>query len=337
MIDALPILILDVFSRCNCRCVMCDIWKRTTVRKFSPEDLASQLPAIERLRVEWVVLTGGEPLMHPELFRLCAPLKERGVRVTLLTTGLLLERFAREVVRYVDELIVSLDGPREIHNRIRRVPDAFERMAAGIRAVRKIRKKFPVAARSTVQRFNCGHLCGTVEAARSLGCDSISFLSADSHSSAFDHDAPGPARSFALTASDLDSLAAEVERLIASGECGRFIAERSEKLRRLVDQARWALGIGDPVAPPCNAPWVSAVVGADGAVRPCFFHPPVGNLAAGTSLEEVLNAPAAEAFRSGLKTATNPVCRRCVCSLNWKGRSFTDRSHLPDDFPGQRT
>jgi MoaA/NifB/PqqE/SkfB family radical SAM enzyme len=332
MIDSLPVLILDVFSRCNCRCVMCDIWKRTATHQFDPDDLNPQLPAIERLRVEWVVLTGGEPLMHPGLFRLCAPLKERGLRLTLLTTGLLLERFGREIAQYIDDVIVSLDGPPEIHNRIRRVPDAFERMSAGIRALRKIRNDFPVSARSTVQRLNCAHLCRTVEAARALHCDSISFLTADTHSSAFDHSGTAATRDISLAASDLDTLAAELERLIASGECGGFIAERPEKLRRLLDQARWALGIGDPVAPPCNAPWVSAVVGADGAVRPCFFHAPVGSIASGVPLDELLNAPAAHAFRSGLNVATNPICRRCVCSLNWKGRGFTDPSHLHDDF-----
>jgi hypothetical protein len=36
------------------------------------------------------------------------------------------------------------------------------------------------------------------------------------------------------------------------------------------------------VAPRCNAPWVSAVVETDGAVRPCFFQQAIGNLADGT-------------------------------------------------------
>ncbi len=317
-IDSLPILILDVFSRCNCRCVMCDIWKRTVPRHFDTRDLARQLEAIDRLRVEWVVLTGGEPLMHPDLFQLCAPLKQRGIRLTLLTTGLLLDRFAGDIVRYVDEIIVSLDGPPEIHDRIRRVPGAFERLAAGIRSVRNLRSEFPVSARSTIQRLNCAHLARTVAAARSLRCDSISFLAADAHSSAFDHDPSSPEQSFEMSASDLDLLAAEIERLIASGDCGGFIAESPAKLRRLVDQGRCALGIGEPAAPSCNAPWVSAVVSADGAVRPCFFHPPIGSVASGASLHEVLNGPAALTFRSELDTSRNPICRRCVCSLNWK-------------------
>jgi hypothetical protein len=64
----------------------------------------------------------------------------------------------------------------------------------------------------------------------------------------------------------------------------------------------------------CNAPWVSAVWEAGGDVRPCFFHPPIGNTAAAT-VEEIVNGPAAVAFRERLSVVDDPICRRCVCSL----------------------
>ena len=93
-----------------------------------------------------------------------------------------------------------------------------------------------------------------------------------------------------------------------------FIRESPEKLRRIVHHFRAHLGQAEPVAPRCNAPWVSAVVETDGAVRPCFFHEPIGNLM-DQSLGEALNGPQAQAFRASLNVAENPVCRRCVCSL----------------------
>ncbi len=74
------------------------------------------------------------------------------------------------------------------------------------------------------------------------------------------------------------------------------------------------LGLEPHVAPRCNAPWVSAVLEANGDVRPCFFHPPIGNTASAT-LAEVLNGPQAIAFREALEVPANPICRRCVCSL----------------------
>jgi MoaA/NifB/PqqE/SkfB family radical SAM enzyme len=319
ILDSMPILILSPHSRCNCRCVMCDIWKVTEAREISPEELESHVGSIERLGVKWVVFTGGEPLMHSDLFRLSTILRMRGIRITLLSSGLLLERNAEKIVSAIDDLIVSLDGPPEIHNCIRRIPDAFRAIEAGVHAIRRLRPDFSISARCTVQRLNCRSLLATVAAARELGLNKISFLAADLTSAAFNRP---PLWSFergasvAITPEDLAALEREIDSLIAEGDCGGFIAETPAKLGRIVAHFRSHLGLTEPVAPLCNAPWVSAVVEADGTMRPCFFHPPVGKLGEGRSLLDIVNGPIAVGFRTTLDVASNPICRRCVCSLN---------------------
>jgi MoaA/NifB/PqqE/SkfB family radical SAM enzyme len=57
-IASLPILLIDAHSRCNCRCVMCDIWKTAEHREFTLAQLESQMGAIERLQVRWVGVYG---------------------------------------------------------------------------------------------------------------------------------------------------------------------------------------------------------------------------------------------------------------------------------------
>ena len=170
-IESLPILVLSPHSRCNCRCVMCDIWKITAAEEITADDLASHMADITKLGVRWVVFSGGEPLMHSDLFRLAAVLKTRPVRTTMLTTGLLLEANAARIVESIDDVIVSLDGPAEVHDRIRRVPGAFEELRKGVAALREVSAQYPVAGRCTVQRANHRHLCETVSAARQLGLD----------------------------------------------------------------------------------------------------------------------------------------------------------------------
>ena len=338
-IRSLPVLILYPHSRCNCRCVMCDIWKVTVAREISVGDLERHLDDIEALRVEWVVFSGGEPLMHTDLFRLSRLLRGRGIRTTILTTGLLLERDADRVVNSVDEVIVSLDGPGnspgdgpgDVHDQIRRVPGAFERLAKGVRALHASNEQFPVSARMTVQRLNHTDLRAAVETARALGLVSISFLAADLTSTAFNRPAGWGAdkqSEVALDARQADSLEHEVEALIHdfSDDIGSgFVREGPAKLRRIVRHFRAHLGQCEPSAPPCNAPWVSAVVETDGTVRPCFFHQAIGNLreatgerdSIGGGLVEVINSPEAVAFREALDVSKNPICRRCVCSLEW--------------------
>jgi MoaA/NifB/PqqE/SkfB family radical SAM enzyme len=307
MIAKLPILVLEAHNRCNCRCVMCDIWKRTDAQEITAAELERHLEDIERLGVEWVVFTGGEPLMHSDLFRLSAMLRERGIKITILSTGLLLERNAARIVKGADEVIVSLDGPAEIHDEIRRVPGTYSSMATGIAAIHRLAPEFPVSARCTVQARNAAHLRATVAAARALGLRSLSFLAADVSSNAFNRPEGWPAERQAGVAPDVAELEQEMEALIA--ERDEFVLETPAKLRRIVDHFR-----GRHVAPRCNAPWVSAVVEANGDVRPCFFHPVIGNTT-GVTLGAVLNGPQAIAFREGLSVAENPTCQRCVCSL----------------------
>ena len=316
-LESLPILILHPHSRCNCRCIMCDIWKTDTARELSRVDLERHAADLEKLGVEWVVFSGGEPLMHSDLFGLCQFFRERRIRITVLSTGLLLERHAEKLAAAIDDMIVSLDGPPEIHDGIRRVSGAFERLAAGTRALHRVRPDFSVAARCTVQRRNAGHLRRTVTAARGLGLRSISFLAADLSSAAFNH--PGgwtteQQSAVSLSHEELAVLADEIEALIQEWDGKGFVLESPAKLRAIVRHFRVQLGLDEPVAPRCNAPWVSAVVESDGTVRPCFFHRPIGHIG-GKSLAEVLSGPEAIAFRAELDVATNPVCQRCVCSL----------------------
>ena len=168
-ITSLPVLALNVHSRCNCRCVMCDIWKKTESRELSVSDLERQLETrFGGLGVRWVVLTGGEPLLHSHLERLVAMLRKENIRITLLTTGLLLKRHASMVASNVNDVIISLDGPPEIHDRIRRVPNAFASVQEGIVALRAHNPLIEVGLRMTVQSANHAHLRAAVRTAKDL-------------------------------------------------------------------------------------------------------------------------------------------------------------------------
>jgi MoaA/NifB/PqqE/SkfB family radical SAM enzyme len=301
---------------------MCDIWKREAHEQIRAADLERHRASLRKLGVEQVVLTGGEPLLHSDLGALCEFFREQKIRLTLLTTGLLLVKRAEEVSRWFDEVIVSIDGPWEIHDSIRRVRGAFGLISQGVAAVRGHRPGMAIACRTTVQKANHRQLCATVAAATVVGFDSISFLAADLTSEAFNRPLvwPGERQSeIALSASEVVALEEEIERLIVEhGEDirRRFIVEGAEKLRRIPRRFREHLGQESPQSPVCNAPWVSAVVEVDGSVRPCFFHRTVGNVRSST-LEEVVNGEAAKSFRRSLRVSENPICRRCVCSLNY--------------------
>lgn len=321
-LDRLPILILYPHNRCNCRCLMCDIWKERKVREIGPDEVARWRQEWICLGVKRVVLSGGEALMHSDLWRICALLREAEMGITLLSSGLLLKKEASRIAEYIDDLVVSLDGPPGLHDAIRNIPRAFERLAEGVRAVRAAGPGVSITARCTVQRRNALHLREIVRTAAGAGVDRVSFLAVDVSSGAFnrpDGEGTTPREDLALAPEELPALEAELDAMEV--ECGDafasgFIAESPQKVRRrLLGYFAALAGRGAFPRNVCNAPWVSAVVEADGTVRPCFFHAPLGNIREAGSLSAVLSSTEAVAFRRSLDVATNPVCVRCVCSL----------------------
>lgn len=323
-LSTLPILLLNVHEHCNCRCLMCDIWQRKDGRELDIERFKQHRESLVRLAVQQVVLTGGEPLLHRNFAGLCGFLRDCGVRIILLTTGLLLSKYAPVVADGVDEVIVSLDGPEEVHDRVRRVNGAFQLIGRGIQEVRQLKPEMQVHGRSTVQKANHALLRQTVAAAKSLSLDSISFLAADVSSQAFNRELVWPTErqsQIALSREEVAALEAEIEALVEENADDlniKYILESPAKLRRIARRFREQLGELAPIAPLCNAPWVSAVVEVDGSVRPCFFHQKIGNIE-GSTVEQVINSLDAQRFRASLDIETNPICRRCVCSLNYTG------------------
>lgn len=321
-VTRLPVLFLWPHSGCNARCVMCDIWQDRSRRQIDPEDVERWADGWVELGVRFVILTGGEALMHSNLWQICAALRQRSIDVSLLSTGITLRKHAAAVVEHCNGVTVSLDGPPAVHDKVRRVKHAHRLLQEGVAAVRAINPKFRVFGRCAVHRHNWRHLREVVRFAKEIGLDRISFLGADVTSEAFNRPdgwEPDRQQDIAIPADDLPGLAEELdalEREHAADFHSGFINEPPEKLRaNLLTYYQAHHGVGDFAPVECNAPWASALIEVDGTVRPCFFQPAYGNIHEAGSLEAVINSPTAVAFRRNLDMRTDPICRRCVCTF----------------------
>jgi MoaA/NifB/PqqE/SkfB family radical SAM enzyme len=320
-LESLPILALSVHSACNCRCVMCDIWKANSEkREISATDLERHVDAIRALRVQRVMLTGGEPLLHRNLWALCSQLRALRIRITLVTTGLLIEAHACEIAASIDTVVISLDGDHDTHDAIRRVKGGFDRIARGVIALRAQNPAPTLIARCVLQRANYSALSETIHAARDIGFDEISFLGADVSSAAFNRSTPWtPDRvaEVSIAGDELDRLKVVIDSAVTGSpqlfDRG-FVAGGRNSLDRIWQYYAALDGCGQFPPVQCNAPWMSAVLEPDGNVRPCFFHPVYPK--AGGDLNQTLNSKNAIAFRKSLDVTSNSTCARCVCSLN---------------------
>jgi len=321
-ITALPIVILMPHSACNCRCAMCDIWKDNhNLKQLTEADIKNLLETFRKFDTKQVVMSGGEALLHPNFFRFCEILKKESIKVTLLSTGLTLKKYAVQLTEWVNDIIVSLDGNETIHNRIRNIPDAFNKLKDGVSAVRSLKQNFKITGRSVIHRLNFESWPLIIDAAKEIGLDQVSFLPADVSSHAFNRKVLwSEARQHEIMPDkeDLYKLKTVIEKLVndyAVDFESRFIAESPRKIEMIHDYYAAFYRLNDFPYKKCNAPWVSTVIEADGTVRPCFFHSSLGNIH-DKQLDEILNDSDAVEFRKNLDTDNNDICKKCVCYLN---------------------
>jgi radical SAM protein with 4Fe4S-binding SPASM domain len=195
---------LRVTNLCNLRCKMCGQWGDTGVFREQKGDGATDGEA-ERTRIRELIglkrqlalddyvrildevaphrpivsLFGGEPFLYPDVMPLVRAIKGRGMVATVITNGWHLERHARELVEAgMDSIAVSIDGPPDVHDRIRGREGSFARAAAGIRAVarwrRELGRPLPVLmAILPVTELNAPDVKPALDALRELPLDLI--------------------------------------------------------------------------------------------------------------------------------------------------------------------
>jgi MoaA/NifB/PqqE/SkfB family radical SAM enzyme len=312
----LPVVVFFPTSRCNSRCISCEWWKASGERDLKLDEIHRFAGALGSLGTRVVLFSGGEPLLRPDVFEIAAMFAGRGLTLHLHTSGVLLERFADRVARAFSRVIVSLDSPDEAGYRAIRGVSALQTLERGVATLRARRPDLPVTARSTLHKANFRELVRLIEHAKAMSLDGISFLAADVTPHAFGRTHGIDGATLALNRSEIVEFADLVERAIvdrAPDFASGFVAESPARLRRLPQYYAALAGLAPFPSVLCNAPYMSAVVEADGAVRPCFFHRAVGSIR-DTPFDEIVRRHLS-AFRSDLSIGENPICERCVCSI----------------------
>ena len=301
---------------------MCDIWKgNKNLKQLNENDIFGLLHSLKELGTQQVLMSGGEALLNPSFFRFCELLRSQNVRVSLLSTGITLKSHATQLIKWVNDIIVSLDGDEATHNLIRNIPDAYQKLKEGVQHIKKIDPKFRITCRTVIHRLNFRKWAAIIESAKDIGLDQVSFLPADVSSHAFNREILWTEERQHEILPDIREVAEirdVIESLIehyATDFDKHFIAESPGKLRKI--HAYYAAFYNLNAFPykKCNAPWVSTVVEADGTVRPCFFHPPMGNIR-NDSLVNIVNSRESIRFRKELDMEKDSTCIKCVCYLN---------------------
>jgi len=255
--EARPLLgTLVVTYRGDLACAMCDLPARGDRKhELDTDAMRGVLDAFRDLGVLGVGVTGGEPLLRPDLVPILRHGVGRGLLMHLNTNGSLVTADTARALADagIASVNVSLDGPDAVtHDRLRGRPGSFARvLRAAARLAAVPGRPYRVALTCALGAGNVEQADALLERARDLGVDRVGFLPV--------HDFP------AVGVATLNGTSRPAAARLAA-RAGRD---------PLVDNSRAYLGLfaraygGAPSPIRCHAPRTSVLVDCYGAVYPC--------------------------------------------------------------------
>jgi len=134
--------VLAVTYRCNARCKSCDVWKlpQGGEGELSPEEFELLPDTLRNINV-----SGGEPFMRPDLAEVVAAIGRKctKARIVISTNGLvpaLIERTLKDVLKVNPDVGIrlSLDGLGPVHQEVRGIEGAFDKVMASLEVSRSL-------------------------------------------------------------------------------------------------------------------------------------------------------------------------------------------------------
>jgi len=137
-----PVVIWNLIRRCNLNCKHCYSLSADVEfpGELGTEEVFSVMDDLRAFGVPVLILSGGEPLLRPDIFEISRRAKDLGFYVGLSTNGALIDepmsrRIAAIGYNYVG---VSLDGIGAVHDSFRRKEGAYDASLNGIRLCRDL-------------------------------------------------------------------------------------------------------------------------------------------------------------------------------------------------------
>lgn len=313
----LPFLVLNITTACNSRCKMCDFWKNSKIQELSLSEIKAIAGSVERLNISKFIISGGEPLLHSDFAGVIEILGKTKAKLGLATNGIVLARYAPLVAKSFSTVFISLDGSSpEVYQKVRGI-DALASVVAGVEKLKSLNPSVLVVGRNIIQKSNYSDLASIIMTAQDMGIDYISFSPADVKNIAFGRSGKvdfGTTQNILLDENDLIKFRQIIAGLKKSQPelfSSKFIIEGFKNLINIHNYYAAMLGKSKFPTVYCNLPWLYAAVDADGKVRPCCLHDPVGNIRQ-ESFEQIVNSAAMLELRKNYKKLKNPMCSHCA-------------------------
>ena len=171
----------ELTYRCNLLCKHCFIFDNAAIpqrEEMGPKEYKKIITLLPGLGINEVWLSGGEPLLNRYVFDIIDLLHQNGIKVSISSNGVLINRNTLERIRgKIGYIHVSIDGKdAETHDKIRGVPGSFEKMVNAVKLLTSAGIK--VGASCVVSKYNIGQYQELADFAFNLGISVMSFYPA---------------------------------------------------------------------------------------------------------------------------------------------------------------
>jgi heme d1 biosynthesis radical SAM protein NirJ len=168
-----PVVIWNLIRRCNLTCKHC--YSISADRDFpgelSTEEVFRVMDDLKAFRVPALILSGGEPLLRPDIDDISRRAKAMGFYVGLSSNGTLIDEqnIGRIAETGYDYVGISIDGIKDTHDRFRRKQGAYDASMAAVRLCREHGIK--VGLRFTMTQDNAQDLPALLQLIDNEGID----------------------------------------------------------------------------------------------------------------------------------------------------------------------
>jgi len=155
-----PVVIWNLIRRCNLCCKHCYSISADTnfPGELNTDQVYAVMDDLKAFGVPVLILSGGEPLLRPDIFELSRRAKAKGFYVGLSTNGTLIEDSNIDAVASIgyDYVGISIDGLRDTHDEFRQMRGAFDQSMHAVRLCRE--RGIKAGLRFTLTRANADEL-----------------------------------------------------------------------------------------------------------------------------------------------------------------------------------
>ena len=150
------ILAWETTAACNLKCKHCrgSSTENSAEDELTTAEAKQMLDEIRKTGTPIIILSGGEPLMRPDIFEIARYGTDLGFRMTLATNGTPVTEEIAEKIKDagIQRVSISLDGREKTHDAFRCIPGCFIESMKGIRNLKKAGVEFQI--NTTISRFN---------------------------------------------------------------------------------------------------------------------------------------------------------------------------------------